>query len=331
MAIDARLEPAARRRAAAVCALSLSALASVGGQASAQPACCSDRWTTKATLETLDSASPRAEARVTWGPPQGHGATLSGVQHAGPSFPRAGALVRLTFANRASSGSTSTAGTFSVLAGGCNLVSGVQGCQINQADREIATFPFEVITTADGADAIASADAVFFPDLGMAAYVLEGGTAVFELDFATRSTLELINVRLISGEGFVSVGEAPVPLVSVLVDVKPGAEVAPVNPGSPGRLPVALLSSPAWSSLEIDPHSIELGTTGATPVAYAPVDANGDGSTDLMAYFEIRDLGIECGDLTVLLKAATFAGDEVRGVDAIRTTGCGKWQYMAMP
>jgi hypothetical protein len=301
-------------------------LMTLNSSASAQlPNCCADRWSMKGIFSSATGgvSTGLGTATLAWGSPLSNSATFSPVSHTGPSFPTSGVGVRLTYTNGSSAvGTAVDAGLFQLLGGGCDLVPGIQGCLIKYFDTQLFTTNFSVISTVNTSDPTASADGFFIPLLEMGAWVLEGGTAVFEIDFQRRSPLELTNIRLVEGNGFVSLGDAPIPLIPIVLDVKPEDEDSPINPKSRGRLPVAVVSSYAFSSLDLDPSTIEFGPAGVGPVLYSETDTNGDGLPDLLLHFETQQTGIVCGDLLVLLKGRTYYGEDVRGVDSIRTTGC---------
>ena len=71
-----------------------------------------------------------------------------------------------------------------------------------------------------------------------------------------------------------------------LIDVRPGNAENPVNPGSNGVLPVALLGSESFDVMDVDPDSLALGVNGAPAVEMEYADANGDGSIDLVAHYQ---------------------------------------------
>jgi hypothetical protein len=112
--------------------------------------------------------------------------------------------------------------------------------------------------------------------------------------------------------------DAPTRL-DVAIDVRPGNAENPVNPGSNGMLPVALLGSTGFDVMDVDPESLALGVNGAPAVDWTYADANDDGAMDLVAHYSTPDTGTAYGDTSMCLTGATQDGVELAGCDAIRT------------
>jgi len=112
--------------------------------------------------------------------------------------------------------------------------------------------------------------------------------------------------------------------VAVDVDLKPGNKQNNVNPRLRGGIWVAVLSdslSPI-DALQINTETVRCGPGGAAPIRKRVKDVNRDGLADLMLRFKVKDLGLECGDSTIDLKATTFDGQRLIGIDTLRTVGC---------
>ncbi len=107
--------------------------------------------------------------------------------------------------------------------------------------------------------------------------------------------------------------------IDVLIDVKPDSTENPVNPGSNGVLPVALLGSASFDVMNVDPGSLALGVNAAPAVEMEYADANGDGWIDLVACYGTPETGTAYGDSSICLTGATTDGVELAGCDAIRT------------
>ncbi len=112
--------------------------------------------------------------------------------------------------------------------------------------------------------------------------------------------------------------EAPA-RIDVAIDVRPGSAENPVNPGSSGVLPVALLGSDSFDVMDVDPASLALGVSGAPALDVEYADANGDGWTDLVAHYSTPATGTAYGDTSLCLTGETTDGVELAGCDAIRT------------
>jgi hypothetical protein len=107
--------------------------------------------------------------------------------------------------------------------------------------------------------------------------------------------------------------------IDVAIDVRPDSSENPVNPGSNGVLPVALLGSGSFDVMNVDPGSLALGVNAAPAVKMAYADANGDGWMDLVAHYRTPETGTAYGDTSICLTGATIDGVEFAGCDTIRT------------
>jgi len=112
------------------------------------------------------------------------------------------------------------------------------------------------------------------------------------------------------------------PTTLLFVDIKPGDAVNRINPKSKGKIPVAILSTPAFDApARIDPIALTFGRTGdETSLAFCegtPVDANGDGLADLVCHFYTEATGFQPGDLQGVMKAKTASGVAMAGSDAV--------------
>lgn len=112
--------------------------------------------------------------------------------------------------------------------------------------------------------------------------------------------------------------DAPARL-DVAIDVKPGNAENPVNPGSNGVMPVALLGAEGFDVMDVDVASLALGVNGAPAEESAYEDANGDGWMDLVAHYDVPATGTAYGDTSMCLTGATLDGVQLSGCDAIRT------------
>jgi hypothetical protein len=112
--------------------------------------------------------------------------------------------------------------------------------------------------------------------------------------------------------------DAPARL-DVQIDVKPDSAENPVNPGSNGVLPVALLGSETFDVTGVDPDSLALGVNGAPAESVHLDDPNGDGWVDLVGHYRVPATGTAYGDTSICLTGAMMDGPEFAGCDVIRT------------
>lgn len=108
----------------------------------------------------------------------------------------------------------------------------------------------------------------------------------------------------------------------VAIDFKPGNDRNVINPRAQGRFWLAILSDANFDALATDPSTVELGPGSAAPDRYYARDVNRDRVIDLMLRFRTPAVGIACGDSSLDINGQTYAGDEIRGMDTIQTTGC---------
>jgi len=116
----------------------------------------------------------------------------------------------------------------------------------------------------------------------------------------------------------------------VTVDIKPGSDPNSINLGENGVLPVAVLGSADFDVLEIDAETVALGGVAVTTrgpakapkLACSYEDANGDGYTDLAAFFSVQEL-VAIGALTESTTELNLTGNltdglPISGMDFVR-------------
>jgi len=116
-----------------------------------------------------------------------------------------------------------------------------------------------------------------------------------------------------------------VQVIQVTIDIKPGKSPAAENRielDDDGKIKVAILGSPEFDALQVDPASVQFGPAGAATISDKVRDTNKDGLPDLFLKFRIRDTGIACGDTEATLTGETFGGNPVLGTDALITVDC---------
>ena len=162
-------------------------------------------------------------------------------------------------------------------------------------------------------------------------YFYRTGDTLVTVDLATGALMTAVPAP----ENFLAL-EAPFapapPVVEVVIDIKPGSDPNSVNPRSRGVIPVAVLTT---SVADGDPLDFDAAAVDTTTLAFGPAgaavahpgghleDADGDGDLDLVVHFRTQETGIACGDTEATLTGATFGGQAIVGVDAVRTVGCG--------
>ena len=110
---------------------------------------------------------------------------------------------------------------------------------------------------------------------------------------------------------------------NVTIDIKPGSDPNSINLGSAGVIPVAILSTDKFDATEVDPLSVDLNgasikLVGKKERALCHQDfVNDDSLLDLVCQIEIHDFLIELGETEAMLTAETFAGQQIRGKDAV--------------
>lgn len=124
----------------------------------------------------------------------------------------------------------------------------------------------------------------------------------------------------------------PVNFMAVNISIKPPAAVpVPMNPGDRGTTPVAIRGSSTFDPSTVDISSVLLGPGNAS--VFGPgsssssgqmdlEDVNGDGIPDLVVHFHTQQIGVHCGDTSLLLTAKTQDGTPIRGSQAIQTVSC---------
>lgn len=113
---------------------------------------------------------------------------------------------------------------------------------------------------------------------------------------------------------------APV-VLTVPIDIRPGSTDNPLNPGSHGRIPVAILSSSRFQAPEmVKQESLTFGRVGTerSLASCSAEDVNGDALADLVCHFETQQAAFQAGDAEGILKGLTVSGQALRGADSIR-------------
>ena len=116
----------------------------------------------------------------------------------------------------------------------------------------------------------------------------------------------------------------PAPVtIAVDIDIKPDTDSNSVNPGSNGLIPVAVLGSTDFDTMQIVYSTVVFGPADASPAHAGHIeDVNADGFMDMVLHFNTQETGIACGDTEATLNGETHDGILVTGSDAVNTVGC---------
>lgn len=291
--------------------------------------CCHDQWTAQGTFTRVDAAPDAVFAglgsdALWWGigndPSTAQLLEFTTTTTSSGIFPTSGVLISFSHRNGVIFGGAISGGEFAISLTACDF--DVAGCTSSEPPLEVQRVAFQVVSTPNTTDPIASADGLLFPDLPKNIWVLEGETASFDIIYQRRSPIEIIDIRSTSPGGFVSVGASPDPVLQLEVDLKPGSDRNPVNPGANGVIPVAFLGSLDLAIEELDAETIRMGAGDAVSRTSSREDVDADGLDDLILHFPTRETGIVCGDDLVTFSGATVSGDHVSALATIETVGC---------
>jgi hypothetical protein len=128
---------------------------------------------------------------------------------------------------------------------------------------------------------------------------------------------EITSLAISRPTGIKLVARSP---VEILVDVKPGSDVNPINLKSKGQLPVAVLTTDEFDALMVIVDSLRLGDPelvagGATPVAAsksAVEDVDEDGDDDLVLHFSVAEL-VSAGAIDADTAGLVLVGEALDG------------------
>jgi hypothetical protein len=109
--------------------------------------------------------------------------------------------------------------------------------------------------------------------------------------------------------------------LAVVVDIRPGSDGNPVNPGSNGVIAVALLGSDDLDVADVDVTTLAFGPAAAPvdPVGGHLADVNQDRILDLLSHYRTPRAGIQPGDAEACLVGTLLDGTPFEGCDAIET------------
>ncbi len=141
---------------------------------------------------------------------------------------------------------------------------------------------------------------------------LSGWTIFLGHDAATGTSWDTVlvdNFSITSG----------VPLIPVIIDIKPGSEPNSINLKSRGVVPVAVLSTEDFDASTVDPITVKFAD--ASPVKYRMEDVDLDGDLDLLLHFRTQDLNLNENSTEATLTGRTYQGKDIQGTDSVRIVG----------
>jgi hypothetical protein len=109
----------------------------------------------------------------------------------------------------------------------------------------------------------------------------------------------------------------------VNIDIKPGSSPSPIRLSSPGKIPVAILSTPVFDApSRVDRTSLTFGRTGyeksLASCSTNPIDVNADGLLDQVCNFKTPLTRFQIDDTEGILRGKTVDGFTIEGRDSVK-------------
>lgn len=112
-------------------------------------------------------------------------------------------------------------------------------------------------------------------------------------------------------------------VIPVGIDIKPGGEPNPINLGSKGKVPVAILSSETFDATTVN---VQFVTFAGAPVVTKNngtfmasfEDVNGDGRPDLVLHFATQSMNLTSSSTDATLTGLTISGRCIAGTDSVK-------------
>ncbi len=144
---------------------------------------------------------------------------------------------------------------------------------------------------------------------------------LFSIAPADRSGLPYVDTKIpASGEGQITLAS---PVVTRVIDIKPGSRENSINRNSEGKIPVAILSTANFNASQlVDRSSLTFGPKGdEKSLAFcneASADVNGDGIPDLICHFSTHLAEFKLGDTVGIVNGQTADGARFTAQDSVR-------------
>ena len=116
-------------------------------------------------------------------------------------------------------------------------------------------------------------------------------------------------------------GQATNPVMTVMVDIKPGSDPNSINLCSRGVVPVAVLSGDGFDATTIDPTTVvfagaDIRVKGKGALQYSLEDVDGDGDLDFVAQISVDNLDLGAGS-TEATVSGMADGMPFEGTDSV--------------
>ncbi len=111
--------------------------------------------------------------------------------------------------------------------------------------------------------------------------------------------------------------------MQINIQVKPGSnELAPLNPKSQGKVPVAIMGAAGFDVSNIKQNTLSFGSTGneksLSKCQKVTRDINHDGYADKLCHFENNLAGFKSGDIEGVLKGTMAGGASFEGRSVLK-------------
>lgn len=106
-------------------------------------------------------------------------------------------------------------------------------------------------------------------------------------------------------------------VIQIDIDIKPGSGENPINLGSNGVTPVAILSNGGFDAAMVDDSTVTMAGAALDKIPRLE-DVDGDGDEDLVCHFRTQDLDLDATSVEAVLTGMTIDGTLFEGSDVVR-------------
>ena len=111
--------------------------------------------------------------------------------------------------------------------------------------------------------------------------------------------------------------------LNVTIDINPGKNPENIiNLKKDRNLKVAIIHDSSFDATQVDPATVVLGPSDASPTKYQVRDVDRDGDADMLLTFKTKDTGIVCDTTSAILTGFTGGGVGIIGSEAIIVEPC---------